>query len=257
MKYTIIGVSVLLVVAMVVAVAVYVLTRPTLGAVLSRDGVVHIRNSFSSATRHRVLSTAFQELGNCDGRKRGDINNSSNRRFEVAMPLTARVKSIVRDAWVRYRDVWTSYIGCTDPRVVECSAMITFPGAQDQEWHRDNSYDPAEARLLSIGIALQDITSAMGPLEVVKGTHTTTKDVSDDMEERFGEKMTCSRDDIVAWVSSVHHRGSGNSSNEPRVVMLFTVASDGPLPDGSTYALLKKYKDGRRFRRVSELFGGK
>ena len=222
---------------------------PAYGAVLEKDGIVLIPHSFPSDIRLRALATAFQELGNCKNRMLGEINNSSNKRFEVAVPLVSSVKTIVSTVWTTYKHVWTTHIGCEDPRLVECSAMITFPGSADQEWHRDNQYDPTRSRLLSIGIALQDITETMGPLEVVKNTHKTTADV----QSADGHKMTCCKIDIVAWDSSVHHRGTGNASNVPRVVLLFTVASDGPLPDGSTYTLLSRYKDGKRFPRMSRI----
>ena len=221
--------------------------------VLARDGVIRIRSALPDGIRTGALSVAFQELGNCKQRSLGNINNKSNKRFEVALPLTPSVVAVVRRAWQPHREIWCRHVRCRDPRVVECSAMITFPGAKNQDWHHDNAYDSGEATLLSIGTALQDITDDMGPLEVVKGTHTSDDDVTD---TNAAIKMTCHQDDIVAWNSSLYHRGSANASNAARVVILFTVASDGPLPDGSTYTLLDRYRDARGgFPRVSTILG--
>ena len=257
-KYTMQKVILLAAVLVVATVAVFAACATTAyGPLLNKNGVVHIPHYFPPSIRKRALAIAFQELGNCANRKLGEINNASNKRFEVSMPLVSAVKEIVWDVWTRYKDVWTAHIGCEDPRLVECSAMIVFPGARDQDWHRDNDYDPSESHLLSIGIALQTITEDMGPLEVVAKTHASADDVDEDIERMYGEKMTCSQNDIVAWDSSLHHRGTGNTSDVPRVVLLFTIASAGPLPDGSTYTLQERYKRGKKFPRMSEVFGVK
>lgn len=220
---------------------------------LERDGVVHIRNTLPTKVRHRALALVYQELGNCKNRKIGKINNASNKRIDVSLHLTPNIKELLRHIWSDHKDVWTTHLGCSNPRLLECSALITFPGAGAQDWHRDVPYDPTKSRLLSIGIALQDVTESMGPLEVVKKTHLTTDEISKNMERVRAEKMVCTKDDLIVWDSSVHHRGSRNTSDTTRVMVNVTFASDGELPEGSTYSLLPRYKSGNNFPRINNV----
>jgi ectoine hydroxylase-related dioxygenase (phytanoyl-CoA dioxygenase family) len=222
----------------VIAYTVYASTALSYADILQRDGVVHIPNNLPSSLRNRAISTVYQQLGDCKGRKMGDINNVSNKRVDVSLPMYPCIKDIIRHVWTEYKTVWTAHLGCSNPRLVECSALITFPGAGAQEWHRDTHYGATKGRLLSIGVALQDITETMAPLEAVKQTHTTR----DDVDESLGELMVCSKDDLVAWDSAVYHRGTSNTSDIARVVFNMTLASDGPLPTGATYSLLPRYK---------------
>lgn len=220
---------------------------------LERDGVVHIKNTLPSNVRHRVLAQVYQELANCKSRKIGKINNASNKRLEVSLHLTPDIKELLRHVWSEHKDVWTVHLGCSNPRLLECSAFITFPGAGAQDWHRDISYDPTKSRLLSIGVALQDVTESMGPLEVVKKTHLTTDEITEKMERVRAEKMMCTKDDLIVWNSSVHHRGSRNTSDTTRVMVNITFGSDGKLPDGPTHTLLPRYKSGNNFPRINNV----
>lgn len=217
--------------------------------ILDADGVVHIPNSLPAGICGRALALIYEELGNCKGRKLGNINNASNKRIDISLQLTPTIRKIIRQVWTTHREVWTSHLRCANPRLLECSALITFPGAGAQKWHRDVEYDTTKSRLVSIGVALQDITSTMGALEAVAKTHTTRAEVPD----KTGEKMTCSEGDIVAWSSSVHHRGTANSSDVTRVVLNITFASDGTLPSGPTYSLLPRYKIGNDFPRIDSI----
>jgi ectoine hydroxylase-related dioxygenase (phytanoyl-CoA dioxygenase family) len=226
---------------------------PSYKDILNRDGVVRIHNSMPVGLCGRTLALIYQEFGNCKGRKLGNINNASNKRVDVSLKLTPTIRRVIRHVWATHRDVWTSHLNCANPRLLECSALITFPGAGAQYWHRDVEYDTTKSRLVSIGVALQDITATMGVLEAVKKTHMTLADVSEETERALGEKMVCSKGDIVAWSSSVHHRGTANSSDVTRVVLNITLASDGPLPVGPTYSLLPRYKIGKEFPKIDSI----
>lgn len=209
--------------------------------ILRRDGVVVIPNSFPRIVRQQAWSSILQSFGHCQGRIRGDINQSSNKRFDIALTLTPSIQRIVRYVCRKYEHIWTGHLETQNPRLVELSALITFPGAMDQDWHRDVGNTSKYAKLLSIGVALQEITSEMAPLEVVKGTHLDDDDV-DDEYGTLSEKLVCSKDTIVAWDGGVYHRGSRNTSDVPRIVLYFTLAQDTKrLPPGSTYTIQKEY----------------
>ena len=53
--------------------------------------------------------------------------------------------------------------------LLESSAMVTRPGAADQEWHTD--LPNHDDRIASVQVALTDVEKAGGPLEVQPGTH--------------------------------------------------------------------------------------
>lgn len=216
---------------------------------LRRDGVVVIPNTFPRVVRQQAWSSILQAFGTCRNRITGDINQSSNKRFDVALTLTPSIQRIIRHIYARHRDVWTTCLQTDNPRLVELSALITFPGARAQDWHRDVS--GTYTRLLSIGVAMQDITSDMAPLEVVKGTHTHDDDVDDEDEIEHSKKMTCTKDTIVVWDGGVHHRGSANTSDIPRIMLYFTLARDGRLPSGSTYTIKQEYT--RPYLRMNSL----
>lgn len=206
--------------------------------IMRRDGVLHIHHSIDRRTLEYIHTGILHQLA-AHG-KRGTINQASNRRIDLAVRLTAPVRHLIRDVWARYGHVWTRYLETENPRMVECSTLITLPGAAGQDWHRDVQARKG-AKMVTIGIALQDITPLMAPLYVVKGTHRKLQHVSDRQEQDFGQHMTCRCGDIVAWDARVHHRGSRHASTRARSVLYFTIVSDHSLPKGPTHTILPEY----------------
>jgi ectoine hydroxylase-related dioxygenase (phytanoyl-CoA dioxygenase family) len=143
---------------------------------------------------------------------------------------------------------------------------MSYPGSEHQIWHTDTSYGFGDASLISIGIALTDIDKTMGPLNVYKGSNNMyTEDIDDLYTDHNIETESCSEEeeglcsqpiekickekgykltkcvakkgDLVAWQSSVVHRGSANKSNKLRPVFYFSLMSAfGNEPYGSTYS---------------------
>lgn len=206
---------------------------------LARDGTAVIEGVVPLELCRAASEAVDRELRNPE-REIGDIK-CKIKRENVHMPLEDPVLKKVYDIlYARSCDAWAAHLGCRNPRVVEWTCLLTVAGAKPQEWHRDVSYAPEEARMISVGVALQDIDADMGPLEVVLGTHRN------DTEEPVGDvpagkRMTCRAGDIVAWDASVVHRGGANTTRTRKIVLI-TVAGPGPLPEGSTYSIKEKYK---------------
>jgi hypothetical protein len=199
----------------------------------------------------------------------GEIHSQNNREDRM-IPMD-KVKKYISKIYNKTECNWRNIIG-SNPLVCECSSLMSYPGSEHQIWHTDTSYRFGDASLLSIGIALEDIDRDMGPLNVYKGSHNM---YTEDMDQLFNdyeiESVECSlseeglcsqaiekicikkgyklkkcvakKGDLVAWQSSVVHRGSANGSDKLRPVFYFSLMSSlGNEPFGSTYSTMDERK---------------
>ena len=199
----------------------------------------------------------------------GEIHSINNR--EDRMISMNRVRKYISKIYNKTKHNWINIIGY-NPLICECSSLLSFPGSEHQIWHTDTSYKFGDALLISIGIALNDINEDMGPLNVYKGSHNIyTKDMGQmfndyniEIEEcTMLEEGLCSqtiekickkrgyklkkciakKGDLIAWQSSIVHRGSANKSDKLRPVFYFSLMSEiGNEPFGSTYSAIDKRK---------------
>ena len=141
-----------------------------------------------------------------------------------------------------------------DAKIVENSSFISYPGAQNQRWHTDTAFSSGSADLISFAIALDDISSTMGPLEVFLESNKIHKSISDKNGfaiDRFMKlkkqinfkkvKCICKKGSLVIWSSKVVHRGSANI-HKKRPVFYFSLMGKGKPPFGATYSLKSKDK---------------
>jgi len=114
---------------------------------------------------------------------------------------------------------------------------------------------PEDALLYTVFVALQDISSGMGPTVMYPGTHTP------DFHQRyFGNKSTASKQlDCLGGQKKIHltmkkgeavimdsrllHCGGANTSKERRHLLCVSFLGPGPPPDGSTASLLTEYRN--------------
>lgn len=199
--------------------------------------------------------------------KCGNIHSNINRK-DMMIPLD-KVKKHIKKIYDNTKDVWSEI--APNPILCECSSLISYPGAFPQIWHTDTVYKKGDANLISVGVALKNTTSNMGPLNVYKKSNelydqdtvelkkkyhvktTAPKSVDDikaglykqDKEElcksmKYKKKKCVSnKGDLVVWLSSIVHRGDANISDESRPVFYFSMlSSNGNKPYGSTYSLI-------------------
>ena len=166
-------------------------------------------------------------------------------RKDMMLPLN-RVRHYIRKIYKKTEHIWSEILH--DPILYECSSLISYPDATHQIWHVDTYYKKDNASIISIGIALTDITEDMGPLHVMKGRYVKKEKVTRDdirVNRKGGTKVKCiaKQGDLVAWSSHIIHRGSANVSDKIRPVFYFSIASsNAPISKGSTHSILEKKK---------------
>ena len=117
---------------------------------------------------------------------------------------------MVLAAYSRWHALWDLLV--PDAELVECSVICSEPGAPAQDWHRDSVVgSPAEARLVSMGIALEEVDEQMGPLEALPTTHCLVEE-AEKPEELPVLKAACERGGAILWDSRLFHRGGDNRS---------------------------------------------
>lgn len=107
-------------------------------------------------------------------------------------------------------------------------------------------------------IALQDVDADMGPTHVWPKTHTVEHHATlwnthiggkldvDAADAAFGvqhKKMCLKKGDLVLYDSRVMHCGGANNSEKRRSVFCISCMGDGIRPDGTTWTMLKSFKN--------------
>ena len=141
-----------------------------------------------------------------------------------------------------------------------------------QIWHTDTHHNnKPNANLVTFGIALDDISYEMGPLEVYLKSNSIYEinngllyskydirlkeldgEIDDGIKYQTDEslcealkfkKVSCisNKGDLIIWSSKVYHRG-GKNTFKKRPIFYFTLMGKGTSPNGATYSLLHKDK---------------
>ena len=195
---------------------------------------------------------------------------SKYRRFDVILPIDNSQK-YVKKIYLKLKHLCDTI--CPDPKLIEISAFVTYPGCYPQPWHTDHSYDndnKEPSNIVSFGIALDNVTPDMGPLELYAGSNNIWKqtkellekykiepDVEDGSKDKNTDglkkqsleelcqkmdfkkkKLICNKGSLVAWSNRACHRGGGNILKR-RPVFYFTLMGKGHVPDNTSYFLKK------------------
>lgn len=205
---------------------------------LCNEGYLIIPNMLSHQECNNILNEIKTvEKGNVTT---SDIHANKNRK-DMCIPVY-RVIKYIKKIYEKTKDIW-KYV-TPNPILCECSALISYPKAKNQAWHSDTNFTKGDANLVSMGIALQDVTKDMGPLHVLKGSNLDYDAIYDKDTKKKYKKIYCTakKGDMVIWLSSVMHRGSENSSKLSRYIFYFSLlGTNGSVPNGSTYSLLNKF----------------
>lgn len=233
----------------------------------NRDQLIHTFNENGSIIVPNVLDNndcnsildIIKEEEYLKDRKYGAIN--SNYKRKDLMLSVKKMKPYIK----KIRDKIDPFCDIITPNgeMVECSSLISYPGCYPQIWHSDTKYSSDnDGNLVSFGIALDDITSDMGPLEVYLKSNKLYKDdifvpddhlfgdIDDGLKKQNDEelckrmnlqkvKCCCKKGSLVIWSSKVIHRGGQNTSNKKRPVFYFSLLGKGDRPEGSTYSIKK------------------
>lgn len=213
-----------------------------------KNGCIIIPNMLSNNDCNQLLKIISKEKKN-KNKELVRINMPISRRD---MPLSLKTtKNFIKKIYDKIKTFCNVLL--PDAKIVENSSFISYPGAQNQPWHTDITIGKKSkigAELISFGIALDDISPYMGPLEVFLGSNklftTVTNYTNGFLWDRFKKvnkklnlqkvKCSCKKGSLVIWSSKVVHRGSANI-HKKRPVFYFSLMGKGKPPYGSTYSL--------------------
>ena len=144
---------------------------------LHRDGFVVIRGAVPPEMCARARAAALQELDVCKGTPSYHFwkqivypVNNPKHRYELLLMPTPPLEELVRAVVSEFRSLYTSLI-TPDGALVEFGAIISEPGARQQDVHSDIPFSD-QTLLYTTFIALQDIDPSLGPTCVFPATHT-------------------------------------------------------------------------------------
>ncbi len=132
----------------------------------TNNGCIVIPNVLTNSECNIIINNIRNELSN-NNAEFGDIN-SQHRRIDLKLPIE-KMDKFIKMVYERLNDFVETVI--PNSKIVECSSLISYPGAYAQTWHYDTIPTKNGASLISFGIALDDIDDSMGPLEVMMGSN--------------------------------------------------------------------------------------
>lgn len=240
------------------------------------DGIVALKSAFPTDfidSLHRQCLALYDEAAAIPG---GAVPRGPNRWYVAIQP--ERVDGFVAIVTHPWFTVVSEAVLGSDYKIVEFGFDIPFPGAADQPWHRDfpgDGANPLGRRLSSLAFNLTtvDTRPEHGPFEIAPGTQWD--DISGakagmfpprEKWERYrslAARKLPQRGDISARTGLTIHRGTANTSAEPRPVMIIgVVASDIANPDAHQLEVTSEYLESlprdvrdRLFHRVTQTIG--
>lgn len=233
----------------------------------NNNGCIIIPEILSHNDCDEILKIILNEEKNKNA-ETGGINSNLHRK-DLLLPLN-KTKQYIKKIYYKIKNFCDILV--PNAKIVENSSLISYPGCYPQIWHADTNYvSNKDAELISFGIALDDISANMGPLEVFLESNKFYKDKLDllelyniendnlngdyddglkkqDADELYNNilnlrkvKCECKKGSLVIWSSKVTHRGGANSEKE-RPVFYFSLMGKGNKPVGATYSIKKKDK---------------
>ncbi|CAE7191998.1 unnamed protein product [Symbiodinium microadriaticum] len=173
------------------------------------------------------------------------------QRWDLKLPLNSIVEEALHQAVLALGSLLNGTVEA-EGALVELSCLITDPGAPRQNVHVDTGgWKTACAPLLTVFIALQDISEEMGPTILFPGTHDdpylqqwlSVLPGADRSPEQFGGGMpaTCPVGSAVLMNSRLLHCGCANlevpSGGSRRRLFYMTWQKPGNTNHGSTYTI--------------------
>lgn len=153
-------------------------------------------------------------------------------RADCALNFVGPALFAVRTFAQRMHNFLVAKLG-EEPTVEELALLISFPGAAEQPFHPDSEPSASVAPMLTVFIPLEDVSLAMGPLEIVPGSNGSTS-IHD---EAASTVLDVEAGTAVVMDSTTWHRGRGNYSLQSRPVFYFSLLGSGAKPNGPTWTM--------------------
>lgn len=95
---------------------------------------------------------------------------------------------------------------------------LNFQFKFNQHFHTDSKFHNS---FLIINIAIEDVNEKNGPLELVPGTHKSQLPYWKFVFKKPKKRILMDKGDVLIRTSNLWHRGTKNSSKEPRLLFAF------------------------------------
>lgn len=216
---------------------------------LKENGYIIIKNILNQEVCDRIMMTVNMEMIE-KTREEVFILSSKNRKH-LALPIDENIKYAIGIVCKKIDHIIDKNF--KDPVIAECGIFLSYPGCNNQNWHRDSEKKDGNGNLFTFSVALDDINEVNGPLQLYNKSHKLPEDKYEMLnlkkEDLFNNKhfkkvsATCQRGDLIAWNSNIIHRGSKNNGNNIRPLFYFSILDNSKIrPKGPTYTLKSKYK---------------
>ena len=180
----------------------------------------------------------------------GRIAAPMDRRLDMRLPLALSVRSALREVLAHVSPLVDTFLHGGDGVLVELSSIISLPASSAQPVHADTTDD--EASIVTIFIALQDISLEMGPTLVWPRTHSRVACLIDPAPVQWpcaaararsqeSTPATLRAGAALVMDSRLAHCGSANTSDVARVLLYFSFRRVDNCGEGSTRSLLREY----------------
>uniref|UniRef100_A0A7S1ALB7 Phytanoyl-CoA dioxygenase n=1 Tax=Noctiluca scintillans TaxID=2966 RepID=A0A7S1ALB7_NOCSC len=181
-------------------------------------------------------------------------------RYDLKLPMTCEVRSVLESVVCSLFPILEDRV-TSEGRLVELSCLVTDSGAERQPLHPDTDSTGSNtvfAPLVTVFLALQDVSPAMGPTVLCRGTnshswHEALNRVPPDerssdkvLQDFGGVEATCEIGTAVVMDSRLIHCGGANQGARRRLFYT-TWQVPGNTPLGSTYSLREEVR-GYRLR---------
>lgn len=172
------------------------------------------------------------------------VTRNSRHRVHKALPVGAAAAAIKALAASLAPMLHSALGGGGELSLLESGFMVTSPGAEGQQMHRDVA--PAvcsrSSVTVSIQVSLVDTAAEQGALEVIPGSHVYDASVSeqDRMSGKSGLtplRVAVPQGTVTVYALHTMHRGTANTHTEKRPFFFFTLMGDGHAPPGLAYTI--------------------
>ena len=168
------------------------------------------------------------------------VTRDSGHRCHKALPV-GEAREALEQIAARLQPFLESVLGTASPALLESGFMITAPGADAQNFHRDVA--PAvvsrSSMTVSIQVSLVDTAAEQGSLEVIPGSQYFDASISDRTRQQTmpAVRVAVPRGTVTVYALHTMHRGSSNSHTADRPFYFFTLTGVGLVPPGLAYTI--------------------
>lgn len=215
---------------------------------LHRHGVARIPDVLSKGTANALRDVVLAELSASTELDDPDLlanhfsagvfntrakPDAPQTRWELRLPMNAAVRAALGELTSGTLGSVLAQAAGPDAELWELSALISAPGSAPQIIHADTKFTPRPS-LITTFVALQDVTSTMGPTSYVPGTHTDVSAHMDYMRNSLGflsaadgRSSIMDIGDATVYDSRILHCGGANRSDRIRVLLVLTFRHEG------------------------------